>query len=82
MQTCTLNLKLYELCWPGEKMEACVLVEREQDKIIKKLNTLHGSTAIKLQQLIDQVAELKGKFEEGWWLFQLMPTLLCHCALL
>ena len=46
-------------------MEACVLVEREQDKIIKKLRTLSGSTAKKLQQLIDQVAELKAKFEGG-----------------
>lgn len=46
-------------------MEACVLVEREQDKITKKLRTLSGSTAKKLQQLIDQVAELKAKFHEG-----------------
>lgn len=46
-------------------MEACVLVEREQDKIIKKLRTLSGTTAKKLQQLIDQVAELKEKFVEG-----------------
>ena len=46
-------------------MEACVLVEREQDKIIKKLRVLSGSAAKKLQQLIDQVSELKAKFEEG-----------------
>ncbi len=46
-------------------MEACISVEREQDKIIKKLKTLSGSTAKKLQQLIDQVAELKAKFEDG-----------------
>ena len=42
-----------------------MLVEREQDKIMKKLRTLSGLTAKKLQKLIDQVAELKTKFEEG-----------------
>ncbi len=46
-------------------MEACVLVEREQEKIIKKLKTLSGSASRKLQQLIDQVVELKAKFEAG-----------------
>ena len=46
-------------------MEACVLVEREQDKIMKKLKSLSGSASKKLQQLIDQVADSKAKFEEG-----------------
>jgi hypothetical protein len=44
-------------------MEACVMVEREQEKIMKKLKTLSGSASKKLQQLIDQVADLKAKFE-------------------
>ena len=42
-----------------------MLVEREQDKIIKKLRTLSESASAKLQQLIDRVAELKVRFEEG-----------------
>lgn len=46
-------------------MEACVLVEREQDKVIKKLRALSGSTAKKLQKLIDQVAEMKAIIEDG-----------------
>ena len=46
-------------------MEACILVEREQDKVIKKLRTLSGSTAKRLQSIIDQVSELRTKFEEG-----------------
>lgn len=50
-------------------MEACVLVEREQEKILKKLRTLSGSASRKLQQLIDQVADLKAKFEEGQSVF-------------
>ena len=44
-------------------MEACILVEREQDKVIKKLRTLSWSAGLKLQKLIDQVAELKTIFE-------------------
>ena len=46
-------------------MEACVLVEREQDKIAKKLRLLSGSSAKKLQSLLEQVAMVKAKFEEG-----------------
>ena len=46
-------------------MEACVLVEREQDKITKKLRLLSGSSANKLQGLIDQVARVKERFQQG-----------------
>lgn len=56
-------------------MEACVLVEREQEKIMKKLKSLSGSASKKLQQLIDQVADLKAKFEAGQCgEFQLAPS--------
>lgn len=51
------------------EMEACVLVEREQDKITKKLRLLSGSSAKKLQNLLEQVAMVKAKFEEGLWSF-------------
>ncbi len=42
-----------------------MLVEREQDKIIKKLRTLSGTSAKRLQGIIDQVSQLRAKFEEG-----------------
>ena len=46
-------------------MEACVLVEREQDKVAKKLRTASGSTAKKLQKLLDIIVELNVAFKEG-----------------
>ncbi len=42
-------------------MDACLAVEREQEKVLKKLKTLSGSSADKLQKLIDQIAQLKNK---------------------
>lgn len=39
--------------------EACLAVEREQEKVIKKMRTFSDSSADKLQKIIDQVAELK-----------------------
>ncbi|XP_064382046.1 E3 ubiquitin-protein ligase RMND5A-like isoform X2 [Halichondria panicea] len=40
-------------------MDACLAVEREQEKVLKKLKTLSGSYAYKLQILIDQIAQLR-----------------------
>ncbi len=42
-------------------MDACMAVEREQEKVLKKLKTLSGSYAYKLQILIDQIAQLRGE---------------------
>lgn len=42
-------------------MDACLAVEREQEKVLKKLKTLSGSAADKLQKLIDQIAQLRNK---------------------
>lgn len=55
-------------------MDACTLVEREQVKIGKKLESLSGSTAKKLQGIIDQVAELKASLEGKSKRAQMMPT--------
>lgn len=60
---CSLRALIARVQVCDDNMEACVLVEREQDKVIKKLRTFSGSTATKLQKLIDQVAELKTIFE-------------------
>ena len=46
-------------------MEACLAVEREQDKVLKKLRTLSGSASEKLQEVIDQVNALKEQFSIG-----------------
>lgn len=46
-------------------MEACLAVEREQDKVLKKLRTLSGSASKKLQEVIDQVNALKEQFSIG-----------------
>ena len=46
-------------------MEACLAVEREQDKVLKKLKTLSGSSADKLQKLIDQITILRKELQEG-----------------
>lgn len=40
-------------------LEACLAVEREQEKVVKKMRTFSGSSADKLQKIIDQVAALK-----------------------
>ena len=40
-------------------MEACLSVEREQDKVLKKLKILSGSSAEKLQKMIDKIMEIK-----------------------
>lgn len=39
--------------------EACLAVEREQEKVVKKMRTFSDSSADKLQKIIDQVTELK-----------------------
>ena len=46
-------------------MEACLAVEREQDKVLKRLKTLSGSSADKLQKLIDEVSLLQQQISEG-----------------
>ena len=46
-------------------MEGCLAVEREQDKVLKKLKTLSGSSAEKLQKLIDQITILRKELQEG-----------------
>jgi len=46
-------------------MEACLAVEREEDKVLKKLRTLSGSASEKLQKIIEQVNDLKDQIEAG-----------------
>ncbi len=46
-------------------MESCLAVEREQDKVLKKLKTLSGSASDKLQKVIDQVNTLKEQLSAG-----------------
>ena len=46
-------------------MESCLAVEREQDKVLKKLKTLSGSASDKLQKVIDQVNALKEHLSTG-----------------
>lgn len=51
-------------------MDACLAVEREQEKVLKKLKTLSGSYAYNLQILIDQIAQLReelGKVTRSFW---------------
>ena len=40
-------------------MEACLAVEREQEKVVKKLKTVSGSASEKLKQVLDQIQVLK-----------------------
>lgn len=40
-------------------MEACLAVEREQEKVVKKLKAVSGSATEKLQQVLDQIQALK-----------------------
>ena len=40
-------------------VEACLAVEREQEKVVKKMRMFSGSSAEKLQKIIDQVIALK-----------------------
>ena len=47
------------------RMEACLAVEREEDKVLKKLRTLSGSASEKLQKIIEQVNDLKDQIEAG-----------------
>ena len=42
-----------------------MLVERELDKVIKRFQTLSGSSANRLQKLIDLVGKLKTSFDSG-----------------
>ena len=51
-------------------MDACLAVEREQEKVVKKMRTFSGSSAEKLQKIIDQVAELKLQLSSGEFLFE------------
>ncbi len=46
-------------------MESCLAVEREQEKVLKKLKTLSGSASDKLQKIIDQVNVLKEQLSAG-----------------
>lgn len=46
-------------------MEACLAVEREQEKVVKKLKTVTGSTTEKLQQVLDQIQALKDQLTAG-----------------
>ena len=60
-------------------MEACLAVEREQDKVIKKLKTVSGSASDKLQRVLDQIQSLKEQLVAGATNFlriQLKPTSL------
>ena len=41
------------------KMEACLAVEREQEKVVKKLKAVSGLATEKLQQVLDQTQALK-----------------------
>ena len=46
-------------------MEACLAVEREQEKVIKKLRTVSGSASEKLQRVLDQIRALKDQLAAG-----------------
>ena len=50
-------------------MEACIMVERDLDKIVKKLKTVSGSTVEKLEKLLRQIEELKATFEQGTYVY-------------
>lgn len=54
-------------------MEACLAVEREQEKVVKKLRTLSGTASERLQKIIDQVNTLREQLNAG--LFHLKPTI-------
>jgi len=41
------------------------MVERDLDKIVKKLKVFSGTTVEKLEKLLKQIAELKATFGEG-----------------
>ncbi len=49
----------------NKTMEACVVVDRELDRVVKQLRATSGSAAAKLQKLLDQISELKAKLGEG-----------------
>ena len=40
-------------------MEACLAVEREQEKVVKKLKAAAGTATDKLQEVLDQIKALK-----------------------
>ena len=42
-------------------MEACLAVQREQEKVVKKLRTVSGTATEKLQHVLDQIQALKGQ---------------------
>ena len=46
-------------------MEGCLAVEREQEKVIKKLRTVSGSASEKLQRVLDQIQALKDQLAAG-----------------
>ena len=54
--------------------EACLAVEREQDKVVKKMRTFSGSSADKLQKIIDQVTALKLQLTACKFPFEAHPT--------
>lgn len=46
-------------------MDTCLAVEREQEKVLKKLRTLSGTASEKLQKIIDQVESLRDQLNAG-----------------
>ena len=46
-------------------MEACLAVEREQQKVSQKLQTASSSVSTKLQNLIDNATTLRNRIIEG-----------------
>lgn len=46
-------------------MEACLAVEREHEKVVKKLRTVSGSATEKLQRVLDQIQALKSELLAG-----------------
>lgn len=40
-------------------MDACLAVQREQEKVVKKLRTVSGTATEKLQHVLDQIQALK-----------------------
>ena len=67
-------------------MEACQAVDREQEKVVKKLKSVSGSATEKLQRVLDQIKALKELLTAACEPFpSLAPPLslsrlLCVCA--
>lgn len=66
-------------------MDACLAVEREQEKVVKKLKTVTGTTTEKLQQVLDHIQVLKEQLTAGECVavyppFPLTPSLSVRTA--